>query len=692
MTKHSFAAAILGICGIMTAAAGYEPQPVYSPANFSAEYRATLMKEMPPYIGQARQNLDALKADFAQCTASDIQKERFAKRMEIAESLLALMTRDAESNNPDAPLFLDRERNDMNSFVNYFKQEIRLVKRLTVMKETVLDIARFGAIGDGTTNNYAAFEAVVQEAAKTRGRVVVKIPEGVYYIHPGKDAAHIDIKDLHNVTFDGGDKAVLLFGNSNPNCPGINVANSDNVTVRGLTLEYKGKLYAQGTIVSVDEATSSVILKMEPDSPLPYLKQVTMAFDSNGKMVKAASDKFIHKVEELADGTCRAQIGHALNGKLNGLKPGIVMVIPQRFDRPALGISGGRFCTVENVTVLNSTGAAFTVANSVSPSYVNCTVKPRDGEFLSTNADALFVWRPVEIGVFAKNCDFRNMSDDCFNTLAPGVPIAEVRNGKLLPDNTNRDEGTNIIIVSPYTGEIKMQTTVTSKGVAKFRDIVTGELGLKHPIPANIVTYANQNQDVSTEQERRDHKIGVKTLQNEPDVFFEPNHCGLGTVLINYKAGNNRNNGITIQGSNVLLENCELENSGCAFNVGAMLNWKEGPAPYNVMIRNAKINECVIGIQCCYLSTQGKALDTRPIRKIVVDNAAISKISAAALRICNVDGALFNGIVFKDVSRAATIDNSGNLNFTNCKIGATDLTMSDLRLERTTEDSIEGAY
>ena len=123
-----------------------------------------------------------------------------------------------------------------------------------------------------------------------------------------------------------------------------------------------------------------------------------------------------------------------------------------------------------------------------------------------------------------------------------------------------------------------------------------------------------------------------------------------------------------------------------------MLNWKEGPAPYNVMIRNAKITECVIGIQCCYLSTQGKALDTRPIRKIVIDNAAISKISAAALRICNVDGALFNGIVFKDVSRAATIDNSGNLNFTNCKIDATDLTMSDLRLERTTEDSIEGAY
>ena len=397
-------------------------------------------------------------------------------------------------------------------------------------------------------------------------------------------------------------------------------------------------------------------------------------------------------MEKLADGTCKAQIGHALNGKLNGLKPGIVMVIPKRFNKPALDITGGRFCTVENVTVLNSTGAAFTSANSVAPSFVNCTVKPRKGEFLSTNADALFIWRPMEIGAFAKNCDFRNMSDDCFNTLAPGVALAEVRDGKLLPNNTNRDAGTNLLLVSPYTGEIKMQTTVTRKGVAKFRDGVTGELTLKHPVPGNIITYANRNQDVATEKELSDHFRGVKKLRNEPDMFFEPNHCGLGTVLINYRAGNNRNNGITIQGSNVLIENCELENTGCGMNIGAMLNWKEGPAPYNITVRGAKFTECVLGVQCDYLSTQGKTLDIRSIREITVENSVFSKISAAALRINNVDGGVFKNLVFKDMNRAVMIDNSGNLNFSDCKFGDSDLTLSDLKLERASEDSIEGIY
>lgn len=691
MLKQFFIAAALGLSGL-AAVSGFEPAPVYTPENFSKEYRDAIMKEIPAFLQKTEKSLKALNADFAKAPASEIQKERFAKRMEIAEKLLALMKKDAGSENPDAPLFLERERNDMNSFLAYFKQEIRLAKRMAAMKETVFDLSQFGAKGDGVANNYAAFEKIKQEIAKTRGKVLVKIPKGIYYIHPGKDAPHIQINEMKNVTFDGGNEAVLLFGNSGNHCSGIQIFDSENVTFRGLTLEYKGKLYAQGTIVSVDPATSSVVLKMEPDSPLPYLKQVTMAFDSNGKMVKAASDKFFHKVEKLADGTCKAQIGHALNGKMEGLKPGVVLVIPNRLSGAAFGISGGKFCSAENITVLNSIGLAFASSNSMSPSFVNCTVKPRKGEFLSSNADALFNWRPVEIGIFAKNCNFRNMSDDCFNTLAPGVALAEIRDGKLLPDNTNRDAGTNLLLVSPYTGEIKMQTTVVRNGTAKFKDGVTGELTLKHPIPNNIVTYANQNQAVATERERQEHFIGTKKLRNEPDMFFEPNHCGLGTVLVNYTAGNNRNNGITIHASNVLIENCKLENTGCGINITAMLNWKEGPAPYNVTVRNAKFTDCVFGIQSVYLSTLGKTLDMRSIREITVENADFSRMVMAGLRINNVDGGVFKNLLFKDMNRAVMIDNSGNLNFSDCKFGDSELTLSDLKLERASEDSIEGIY
>lgn len=691
MLKQFFIAAALGLSGL-AAVSGFEPATVYTPENFSKEYRDAMRKEIPAFLQKTEKSLKALNADFAKTPASEIQKERFTKRMEIAEKLLALMKKDAGSENPDAPLFLERERNDMNSFLAYFKQEIRLAKRVAAMKETVFDLSQFGAKGDGVANNYAAFEKIKQEIAKTRGKVLVKIPKGIYYIHPGKDAPHIQINEMKNVTFDGGNEAVLLFGNSGNHCSGIQIFDSENVTFRGLTLEYKGKLYAQGTIVSVDPATSSVVLKMEPDSPLPYLKQVTMAFDSNGKMVKAASDKFFHKVEKLADGTCKAQIGHALNGKMEGLKPGVVLVIPNRLSGAAFGISGGKFCSAENITVLNSIGLAFASSNSMSPSFVNCTVKPRKGEFLSSNADALFNWRPVEIGIFAKNCNFRNMSDDCFNTLAPGVALAEIRDGKLLPDNTNRDAGTNLLLVSPYTGEIKMQTTVVRNGTAKFKDGVTGELTLKHPIPNNIVTYANQNQAVATERERQEHFIGTKKLRNEPDMFFEPNHCGLGTVLVNYTAGNNRNNGITIHASNVLIENCKLENTGCGINITAMLNWKEGPAPYNVTVRNAKFTDCVFGIQSVYLSTLGKTLDMRSIREITVENADFSRMVMAGLRINNVDGGVFKNLVFKDMNRAVMIDNSGNLNFSDCKFGDSELTLSDLKLERASEDSIEGIY
>ena len=690
--KQKLAAAFAFCFSGLATVSGFEPSPVYTPENFSAEYRSAIQKAIPDFLQKAEKSLAALTADFAQCPASSIQKERFEKRMEIANSLLTLMKKDVASENSDAPLFLERERNDMNGFLAYFKQEIRLAKRIAAMKETILDITRFGASGDGTTNNYEAFEKVKQEIAKTRGKVLVKIPKGIYYIHPGDKSDHLLIQEMKNVTFDGNGEAVLLFGKPQQNCAGVQIRDSENVTFRGLTLEYKGKLYAQGTVVSTDAATQSIVLKMEPDSQLPYLNQVTMAFDANGKMLPEASNKFFHKVEKLPDGTCKAFIGHALNGRMDGLKPGVIVVIPNRLSGSAFGINGGKFCTAENITIHNSIGLAFASSNSVSPSFVNCTLKPRDGELLSSNADALFNWRPMEIGIFAKNCNFRNMSDDCFNTLAPGVSIAEIRDSKLLPDNTNRDAGTNLLLISPYTGEIKMQTTVIRNGTAKFRDGVTGELTLKHPIPDNIVAYANQNQDVATEKERQAHFIGTAKLRNEPDVFFEPNHCGLGTVLLDYKAGNNRNNGITIQGSNVLIENCAIENSGCGINIGAMLNWKEGPAPYNVTVRGAQFNDCVFGIQCLYISTQGKTVDMRPLRGITIENAQFSRMLMAGLRINNVDGGFFKKLVFKDMNCAVMIDNSGNLNFSDCSFGDSELTMSDLKLERTDEDDINGIY
>ena len=123
-----------------------------------------------------------------------------------------------------------------------------------------------------------------------------------------------------------------------------------------------------------------------------------------------------------------------------------------------------------------------------------------------------------------------------------------------------------------------------------------------------------------------------------------------------------------------------------------MLNWKEGPAPYPVTVRNAKFTECVFGIQSVYLSTLGKTLDMRSIREITVENADFTRMVLAGLRINNVDGGVFKNLVFKDMNRAVMIDNSGNLNFSDCKFGDSELTLSDLKLERASEDSIEGIY
>ena len=103
MLKQFFIAAALGLSGL-AAVSGFEPAPVYTPENFSKEYRDAIRKEIPAFLQKTEKSLKALNADFAKAPASEIQKERFTKRMEIAEKLLALMKKDAGSENPDAPL------------------------------------------------------------------------------------------------------------------------------------------------------------------------------------------------------------------------------------------------------------------------------------------------------------------------------------------------------------------------------------------------------------------------------------------------------------------------------------------------------------------------------------------------------------------------------------------------------------
>jgi len=661
---------------MVTESNGESESRCYESKNFPPEELAEISKTLPGQVSMLEDQLQKIEQNwkFHQYTNLELRK-KIDLRLELAHGVIDFIKTEIKKNTDDSLLFARRGQNDLIKLVEYFQAEWQYKEQeLAAPAGKIISVTDFGAVGDGISDDAPAFHRALNALKGCSGKKQLLIPAGKYLLaspeivkrgttipditkkseatisYWNEENLYLGIVGFSDLTVKGEPGAELIFKNFLQS--GVGIIGGRNVTIEGLSLYYIKDPFIQGTIAEVVD-DRSILWKPDPISSLPedhdFDGKLTgvlacgQSHNSDGAIVRAASGKFPEKYEKLKDGSYRIFIERAFSVPVTaGMRPGQKFIVPRRDHRVRmLFIHNSSFCTIRNVTLNNSPASGFSAGRSNAINFINCRIIPRPGRFMSTNADGIHVWNNTGIGPFVSNCYFRNMGDDAFNTYYRGQYLYAAQGNELIA-KVGLVPNQRFIIVSPDTGVIKTEASVIAAQTITKQNEEVSKMILNHSVPPNIITYDSLGILPYSNKHIGEKNTGKRDLGEEPDVYFSLGENGLGTVISNNDFSSNRNNALVIQGTSVVVADNRIDNVSIAIRAGAFLTWKEGPPPYNVIVRNNTIKNCTLGIQTGYQLKSRNNAPMLPLRHFsFLDNRIDNCLGVFDLN--NIDGLAFVG-------------------------------------------------
>jgi parallel beta-helix repeat protein len=207
---------------------------------------------------------------------------------------------------------------------------------------------------------------------------------------------------------------------------------------------------------------------------------------------------------------------------------------------------------------------------------VNVTIKPGEGRWMSTTADA-FHFKDCRGDLAIANCNFEGMGDDAINVHSYFMRLDSIM-----------DE----------------RTFVLSKGRIPSGGVFDVQIG-------DTLCFGGQDSPLSLSQKMVVENVQVNRIQNKIIVRSLSKLVGIkkGSVVWNSMLSpsltvkncnvrGNRARGILVQTSNAEISNCSFSNcSGSAIHVSCDADyWWEGPGVSNVKIINNRFTGCNFGV------------------------------------------------------------------------------------------------
>ncbi|MDB2358356.1 hypothetical protein N9V86_04475, partial [Opitutales bacterium] len=133
---------------------------------------------------------------------------------------------------------------------------------------STFDVATYGAVGDGVTDDFAAIQAAVN-AAKAAGGGIVQFDGSKIYRSVGLNdltvEALIDLEDAANIKIAGNGATVMLH----PPDRFAYVRYAENIQIDGFTIDYDPIPYYQGTITDINLANMTIDIDVPTRYPEP---------------------------------------------------------------------------------------------------------------------------------------------------------------------------------------------------------------------------------------------------------------------------------------------------------------------------------------------------------------------------------------------------------------------------------------
>ena len=382
-----------------------------------------------------------------------------------------------------------------------------------------LNIADFGAKGDGLTNDGAAIANAINVLRDCAAGSKLTFEKGKTYYVGGSTKIALNLTSLKDVSIEGDNTTILLDGTDKRGYLLLNEC--ENVTLKGLNFDLKVRAHFVGTLVhTFKEDSTGAYIDVKSDRDIgdfdsfdytAYYSGVNfgVSVDDEGLtsrvflMIKSITsiDKGnrIYRIYLDVDnnylGDCRA---HA-----KSLSVGGSVIMPT----PGVGQNGvnsawvhsSKNCTLKDINIWNSQSFIFSVRYNSGPiTFDNVSTVPAPDENVNFNS-----WRDVyhcktnSDKIIWKNCKSSGNHDDIINTSANVMYVSKVYSNnevECIWQETNGSygnpaPGSKIIIWDVSTGKLIGRTTLKKVVDAKTNHYILTD-GLNGITPGTNINFA----------------------------------------------------------------------------------------------------------------------------------------------------------------------------------------------------------
>ena len=371
-----------------------KPLPSFRPGAVSAVRRAALTEKIPEALDAARRwSAELNDQGGRELQDGTFQKRRFFKRLELVSNLVANTSfrfrRGTESDFGHAERSLD----DLDMFRRFLERELELWKSYPgnpAVKALMLNVRDFGAAGNGTTVENAAFARALAAVRKQAGRpTVLTIPTGDYLFETSGHA-NLVLSGLTNFVLRGESPEKVRFLCGTYDAGSVQIDRCENVTAAGFQNRYLKPTFFQGDVTKANNEKGFVEATLDEGGLAPtdpawtnhYAIIRGSLYHRDGRMdLDCPNAAFEFDADDMGDRKYRIHFSTRFTKRRYGtLKADRKIAIPNRDNRySAMTFNESAFCNFENVWVRQSRAAAFHGIMTRNCSLIGCKDFPLDG-------------------------------------------------------------------------------------------------------------------------------------------------------------------------------------------------------------------------------------------------------------------------------------------------------------------------
>ena len=374
----------------------------------------------------------------------------------------------------------------------------------------------------------------------------------------------LDFNGLENITIEAAGASLLMDGWMEP----VSLEHCKNITVKGLTIDYKRKPHSIGKIIAVQPEYYDVVFDsiypVTAAMPIPRM----IIWDNIAKRMFPKAKGMPSKTELIAPQTLRIYYKTESNWKDN------YVIIPNSFHfRPAILIHEASDIRLEDVTIHSQPGMGIVGHRSKNITMTGLRIVPSDGSFMSTNTDATHFTTCTGWLKF-QDCTFEGHGDDAVN----------IHNYYYTIQTPAKGNGYDLVVKAK---------TFTHAQVLDYPDVGDTLELVKRSSLATVKKLVVRSR-INDFKELRSQVVLNETLPADLENYFLINSSRLPRVEIKgCTITANLARGLLIKTRNVLIEHCLIrESTGTGIHVGAESYWHEGLPSANIIIRYNHIIRC----------------------------------------------------------------------------------------------------